>query len=244
MNTIELDIHQNLEKINNVVKQLNGDFDILFLPEMFNVGYVVDTHLLHENHQNITFTYLREVCQKYEISIMGSIPYFLNGLWYNSMFLFNSSGAKHIYDKNYLFGLGGEKENYIPGTQLKSFILKQWSIQPLICYDLRFPHAVICEPHPHLLVYSAQWPQTRITHWKTLLNARAIEHQCYVLGVNRFGKDTNGLSFCGESCIYNYAGEIMGKCEEGESYLKVTLSDEELLEYRKKLPFLEDWNQG
>lgn len=241
MDTLTGNIHQNLNKIEKLVSDQAGDFDILLLPEMFNTGYVVDKDLLLSEWQEVTLSKLMSLCRLYDIRIMGSIPFYDTSLWYNSMFLFDKNGAKRVYDKMHLFGLGGEKSTYHMGDKTSEFWFSDWLIQPLICYDLRFPYAVNSREHPHLLIYSAQWPQPRIEHWKALLRARAIEHQCFVAGVNRFGRDPGGIYYFGSSLVFDYSGNEMASCGEEESFFICHLNKIHLESYRQKFPFIQDW---
>ncbi len=241
MDTFELELSHNLNKIIKLVKDLNGEFDLLILPEMFNVGYVLDVQFLQNDFQLITEEVLVDICQKYNICILGSIPLFRENKWYNTMCFFDAAGVRPIYDKIHLFGMAGEKDHYSAGTDINIINFKDWKIQPLICYDLRFPYIVESEVHPDILIYSAQWPAARSDHWKTLLKARAVEHQCFVLGVNRWGADPKSIYYSGDSVVFDYAGNQLGICSEDESHIMVTMKYQDLMEYRQKFSFLDDW---
>jgi len=117
-----------------------------------------------------------------------------------------------------------------------------WKIMPMICYDLRFPvWSRMQNPNEYdLLVYVANWPKPRITHWDALLRARAIENQAYCIGVNRVGTDGNGLEYVGHSGVYDFGGEALISPMEGEMIQSVTLDRNALMAFREKLPFLED----
>jgi len=241
MDTLELGLTENLDKIKKLVEDLNGDFDLLILPEMFNVGYVLDTQLLEEKFQLYTNEKLVDICKKYDICILGSIPTKRDSLWYNTMCFFDADGALSVYDKIHLFGIAGEKDHYSSGTNINVINFKGWEIQPLICYDLRFPYIVNTKTHPDILIYSAQWPAARSDHWKSLLKARAIEHQSYVIGVNRWGVDSKGFYYSGDSVAFDSAGNPLGICSEEETYIGVTLEYQTMNAYRQKFPFLDDW---
>lgn len=241
MDTIDLGLNCNLEKIENLVENIHSEIDILVLPEMFNVGYVLDTKLLSDTFQTVTCDRLWDLCLKHKICIAGSIPYLKEGKWYNSTIIITQEGINVVYNKIHLFGLAGENLNYEKGTLVSNFNHLGWKIQPLICYDLRFPYVVNTQEHPDLILYSAQWPYQRINHWKALLKARAIEHQCYVVGVNRFGTDPNGIHYSGHSLVYNHLGEEIVHPMEGETFEVCTLNLDDVMVYKQKFPFLEDW---
>jgi predicted amidohydrolase len=119
----------------------------------------------------------------------------------------------------------------------------------MVCYDLRFPvwsrnRWTDGEYDFDLLVYVANWPQSRSHIWKALLAARAIENQCYVIGVNRIGKDGYGTSHAGDSMVVGPEGEILASAEKIEtSIVNATLSGQKLLDFRRRYPFAPDWDQ-
>jgi predicted amidohydrolase len=148
-------------------------------------------------------------------------------------------GHFECYDKKYLFRMAGEGR-YTPGTQKLIVRYKGWKIQPLICYDLRFPEWSRNTCNYDLLLYVANWPRMRIQAWQTLLQARAIENQAYVAGVNRIGHDGNDYPFNGFSSLISYDGSILYLCQDRESVFTTTISRTELYRFRAKLPFLAD----
>lgn len=243
MDTLRVEIHQNIHKIETLLSEQETPVDILILPEMFNTGYIVEKNVLTTEFQEITFARLQAICKQWNVTILGSIPFYdISSLsWYNSVFIWNKTGYVRLYDKVHLFGLGGENDIYQKGESSAMWSYAGWNIQPLICYDLRFPYIVSTENHPDLLIYSAQWPETRIGHWKALLRARAIEHQCYVAGVNRFGYDHNGVFYSGDSLVYDYKGDVVAECDSSETFRVCDLDINLLIKCRQKFPFLKDW---
>ncbi len=123
--------------------------------------------------------------------------------------------------------------------------VKGWKINLQVCYDLRFPvwARQQSENEYDLLVYVANWPEKRNTAWKTLLQARAIENQCYVVGVNRVGEDGNKIHHSGDSMIIDPLGEILYHRENEEDVFTYTLQKEKLNEVREKFPFWKDADQ-
>lgn len=160
-------------------------------------------------------------------------------------------GNYGYYDKRHLFAFGNEDQYYTAGNKRLIASVKGWKINLLICYDLRFPvwarqtgHAVKDDEEINLeydlLIFVANWPQKRNHVWKTLLQARAIENQCYVIGANRVGKDGNEIYYSGDSMIIDPLGEVLYHKENEEDVFTYTLEKQKLTEARKKFPFWKD----
>src|SRR5207237_6377625 len=135
----------------------------------------------------------------------------------------------------------GESANYAAGEQILVVPWRGLSLAPFVCYDLRFPElfraAVRCGAN--LITVIANWPVARIQHWVTLLQARAIENQSYVAGVNRCGTDPR-FTYNGQSLIVNPAGEIMARAGDSECVISGEVDLKEVNAYRAQLPFLKD----
>ena len=167
--------------------------------------------------------------------------------FYNRGCFIYPDGEIYYYDKRKLFTLGGEELVFTAGQKEQIVSYLGWRINLQICYDLRFSECVnntIDESGNSkfdLLLYVANWPEKRMLHWETLLRARAIEHQCFVVGVNRIGKDGNGLQYCGQSMIIEYSGKSMLTInQEHENVKSLNVSKGALCSYREELPFLRD----
>jgi len=151
------------------------------------------------------------------------------------------SGKFSTYDKRHLFRMGNEHRIYTKGKEQLIRKIGDWRVKPLICYDIRFPVWSRNRNDYDLLVYVANWPEPRREVWKTLLKARAIENQAYVIGVNRIGKDGNGIDYSGDSAAINPKGEIISTIQPNEEKVEiVTLSMKELIEFQEKFPVLPD----
>jgi predicted amidohydrolase len=183
---------------------------------------------------------LMELCFDFQLIISGSIPFFHEGKWFNKMIAVDSSGLIHEYDKIHLFSPAGEDKNYTKGDKISVWNVCEWKVLPLICYDLRFPDVSFVQEMPDIIIYVANWPESRILHWDALLKARAIENQCYVIGVNRVGTDENGYVYPGHSAVYNYEGKQIYYAESIEICVITTLMKTDLMSYRQKLPFYKD----
>ena len=169
------------------------------------------------------------------------------GKYYNRLVWMLPDGQYGVYDKRHCFAYAGEDKYFTPGTTRLIASVKGWKINLLICYDLRFPAWARQTPAPEngppeydVLMYVANWPERRIQAWKTLLAARAIENQSFVVGVNRTGDDGNGIHYTGESMIIDPMGEPLYHKKDEEDIFTITLDKEDLQSIRAKLPFLRD----
>jgi omega-amidase len=176
----------------------------------------------------------------------------LNRCYYNRLLWILPNGEYGYYDKRHLFAYGEEDKHYTPGNKRLIASVKGWKINLQVCYDLRFPvwarqapsqpPPMGEEPRPEydVLIYVANWPERRNLAWKTLLQARAIENQCYVIGVNRVGNDGNNIYHSGDSMVIDPLGEILYHKANEEDIFTITLSKEKLEEVRTKFPFWKD----
>ncbi|MGZ8557108.1 MAG: nitrilase-related carbon-nitrogen hydrolase [Chitinophagaceae bacterium] len=175
--------------------------------------------------------------------------------FYNRLIWMLPNGQYGIYDKRHLFAFAGEDEHYTAGSKRLIASAKGWKINLQVCYDLRFPvwarqtspsnslsggKGEQPVPEYDVLIYVANWPERRSMAWKTLLQARAIENQCYVAGVNRVGKDGNDINYSGDSMIIDPLGEILYQKKVVEDIFTITLDKDHLQNVRKKFPFWKD----
>jgi omega-amidase len=212
------------------------DSDILFLPEMFSTGFILDPKFLNDTLAIKSKKWLES--QSHQKMVLASSPIMENERFYNRLFVFNQGKEITHYDKFHTF-IGAEKTNYSKGTSLNVFEFKGWKIGLNICYDLRFP--VWCRSQEcDIMVFCANWPSKRAEHWITLLKARAIENQCFVIGINRIGIDENNWHYNGDSVVFDYSGKELINLKDEEICLSTTLSLQLLKEYRAEFPCLED----
>ena len=205
-------------------------------------------------------------CYATKNNTTGSIIIEDNKNYYNRLIWMLPNGQYGHYDKRHLFAFAKEDEHYTAGNKRLIAQVKGWKINLQVCYDLRFPvwarqapslsppkgeeQAILNSKNENkktenayeydVLIYVANWPQRRNHAWKTLLTARAIENQCYTIGVNRVGNDGNNIYHSGNSMIIDPLGEIIYHKENDEDIFTYTLQKETLHEVRTKLPFLND----
>lgn len=233
----------NFNKINTLVAS-NKHLDILLLPEMFHTGFTMNISLA-ESMNGLAIDYLTDLAKKNDVAIYTSIIIADDGNFYNRGVFVKPDGEISIYDKRKSFCLGDEDKYFTEGTTQNIVTYKHWKINLQICYDLRFPELVRNmhvqgSPAYDLLLYVANWPAKRILHWDTLIKARAIENQCYVIACNRVGTDGNQLYYNGHSQAQDMFGDAMLTPQEQEGLYIVKLSAAPLLEGRNNLPFLRD----
>ncbi len=231
----------NLDSFTQILLKSQGKTDLIVLPEMFTTGFTMQASLFAENAANSqTLNWLQNTAQQTDAAIIASFIIEENNKYYNRLFFVRPDESFETYDKRHLFALGGEHGVYTAGSEKLVVNWRNWRIMPLICYDLRFPTWSRNTMDYDLLVYIANWPERRRAHWRTLLMARAIENQCYTVGVNRVGVDNWGLNHSGNSIILNAFGEIVAEIVGDIKVFHCTLSKDELVDIREKLPFLKD----
>ena len=222
------------------------DSDLVLLPELFHTGFSMNSNQLAEEWgKSEGVNFLKFWANKRNTAIYTSLMIKDDGKNYNRGVFVFPNGDVSYYDKRKLFTLSGEDQHYSPGQKEKIVSYLGWNINLQICYDLRFPelcrnHIIYGKPAYDLLLYVANWPEKRIEHWSTLLKARAIENQAYIIGANRIGLDGKDLFYSGGSSICDPNGNTMELKIEDEEIQSVTLSLENLNQIRKKLPFLKD----
>jgi predicted amidohydrolase len=229
----------NLKNYQNKINQIEST-DLIVLPEMFTTGFSMNPKDISETMNGETVQWMKDNASKINSAICGSIIIEEKGKYFNRFIWVNPDGSIHQYDKKHLFSFAGENKNYTPGNEKIIIEYKGWKICPLVCYDLRFPVWSRNLEDYDLLIYVANWPTKRKLAWKSLLVARAIENQCYVIGVNRVGKDENNHYYSGESSLINALGETLYTNSHIEDVYTTSISKYELNKVRSQLPFLND----
>lgn len=248
----------NLRRLSSsLLIQISQDTDLIILPEMFTSGFTQHPEKIvnsHEEGERTALGWMREQAHKYNAAVAGSIAYPLlasaenetSAGFSNRLLFVYPSGEVQYYDKWHLFKMAGEHKRYQAGDKRCIITLNGWRILLTICYDLRFP--IFCRNNDDydVMICVANWPEARRHAWRTLLQARAIENQAYVLGVNRVGEDGLQQYYSGDSMIVDYQGHILmdGASRTpkigDEHVLAAALDYKKLQDARKSFPVLED----
>lgn len=230
----------NLNRLSTKIAQIKKGTDLIVLPEMFSTGFSMKPKPLAEQMNGLSVDWMKSMARNKKSCIAGSLIIEEEGIYFNRFLFVQYDGRIQYYDKRHLFGYGGEDESYRAGKDQPSIELNGWNILPRICYDLRFPVWNRTKGDADLMIFIANWPDTRIAHWDALLKARAIENQIYVLGVNRVGQDGNTLNYIGHSSAYSYSGDLQWQLNSKEQSKVYTIQKSGLVSYRKSFPFLND----
>lgn len=223
------------------IKNIEGETDLIILPEMFTTGFSMNAKKLAEPNNGETLQWMILEAKKYNTAITGSVIISEKNHFYNRLFFVFPNGNYEKYDKKHTFTLAMENETYIAGTERLIVDYKGWKICPLICYDLRFPVWARNTEDYDVLIYVANWPKTRILAWDTLLRARAIENMTYCIGVNRMGFDGNDHEYIGHSSVYDVLGKQISTTSFEKDFTETVVLEKEHIESnRKKLQFLMD----
>jgi len=216
------------------------DVDLIVLPEMFSTGFAIEEPAAAESDE-VSLRWMQQLATEKNAAVTGTIFTRVDDKQYNRLYFVYPDGNYAIYDKRHLFALSGEDKTLTAGTAPLFVSYKGWRIQCIICFDLRFP--VWCrnpsqEP-ADLLLLPANWPDRRIEAWRILLQARAIENQLYVAGINRTGVDGKGIPHSGHSMIVQPDGLIVVEETQQTVIIRQTLHKEEIHKTRTNLPFLQ-----
>lgn len=254
------DKRANLRMFEDMIATSQEKMEVVLLPEMFSTGFIMQPQPLAENMEGETIAWMKRVSAEYRIILAGSLIIEEEKKYFNRLIWMLPNGSYGYYDKRHLFAYAGEDAEYSSGNRRLITSVKGWKLNLLICYDLRFPvwarQSAGVEPGPDggwvkkedaagdaeydVLVYVANWPEKRVHAWKTLLQARAIENQCYVAGCNRVGTDGGGLTYSGDSMIVDPMGEIIATKTNEPGIITLELRYSHLKAVREKLPFLRD----
>jgi len=235
------DTKKNLTQLETKINSINQKTDLIILPETFNSCYsLLQVEKLAETMQGQTIAWMKKMAAKMNSIITGSLFIKEKNEYYNRLVWVKPLGGIEYYDKKHLFPLDNEHTLIKAGTEKKIFMLKDWKICPLICYDLRFPVWCRNQEDYDLLLVVANWPEARSYHWRSLLVARAIENQAYVIGVNRVGEDGKNTYHSGDTMLIHPHGNILFQKMDEEDVYTATINREEVLKTRTSFPFQAD----
>lgn len=235
---------ENHRRVNALLKDAALERNsLVLLPEMFASGFSLNVPLIAEGRAGANRAFLSGIAAQRNVFVMGGIVSAgREGRGRNEAVVFSPEGRElACYRKLQTFTPGGESAVYEAGSRIVLFEWEAALVAPFICYDLRFPERqrVAAKRRPHLMTFIASWPDARLSHWVKLLQARAIENQCYVAGVNRIGSDPQ-LHYSGCSMIVNPMGEVIADAGDAECIISAEIDIAAVEEYRMRMPFLED----
>lgn len=235
---------QNLAQLEEKINNIQVTTQIVILPEMFTTGFSMQPHLLAETMDGPSVNWMKSLAARKKIILTGSLMIEDEGKYYNRLLWVLPNGQIGYYDKRHRFAFGGEDKHYEAGYKRLIAQVMGWKLNLQICYDLRFPVWARQQseerPEYDVLINVANWPEKRNHAWKTLLTARAIENQCYVIGVNRVGTDGNNIYHSGNSMVIDPLGEVLYHQEHTEDVHTITLHKEQLDDVRSRFPFWKD----
>lgn len=233
---------KNLQNLALRLSAIREKTDLIVLPEMFNTGFSMNTEELAEELGGMTMQWMQHQAKKFDCVVTGSLIIREEGNCYNRLIWMRPDGSYEYYDKRHLFGLGDEDKHFTAGTKKLIVDLHGWKINLNICYDLRFPVWLRNDPaDPYdILLIVASWPDKRALHWRTLVPARAIENQSYVIAVNRVGHDGKEVFHSGGSMCIGPNGNVVYYKPNDEDLYTFTISKEEITKSRRIFPFLKD----
>ena len=241
----------NLAMLKEKILGIENRTELVILPEMFSTGFSMQPELFAEKMDGPTVRWMKEIAMLQKIILTGSLIIQEDDRYYNRLIWMLPNGEMGYYDKRHLFAYGEEDRHYHAGNKRLIASVKGWKINLQICYDLRFPvwaRQQLKESADSgeeitefdLLIYVANWPERRNHAWKTLLGARAIENQSYVIGVNRVGNDGHQIYHSGDSMVIDPLGEVLYHRAHDEAIFTITLEKERLSAIRTKFPFWKD----
>jgi omega-amidase len=229
---------RNRDHFEKLLEPLARQTDLVVLPEMFPTGFSMEASKLAEPVEGPTSKWLRDMSRALDAAVTGSVITEENGRYYNRLLWVTPDGNSQHYDKRHLFRLAREQDYFTPGHTALRVEWRGFTFCPQVCYDLRFPVFVRRRPELEydVLVYAANWPAVRHHAWVTLLMARAIENQCYVVGVNRIGKDGKNNDHLGGSAAHDFLGQPLVELGAEAKVATATLDGEALRAFRTRFP--------
>ena len=231
------DPQANLNRFRSRIEQVRDGTHLIVLPEMFTTGFSMNPARLAQRMDGPTVSWMSARSREMRADITGSLIIEENGSFYNRLIWAKPDGRMFWYDKKHLFRYAGENNVYTPGVKQVIVTCRGWRVCPFICYDLRFPVWIRNLDNQYdAALFVANWPERRAAHWSALLKARAIENQCYVIGVNRVGTDGNGHRYIGDTCIIDPRGRVATDVRNKEAIVSEDLSAAMLNDYRHQFP--------
>ena len=235
------DIPANLAMLDEKIDGISEKTDVIVLPEMFTTGFTMNVEKAAEPMTGQAVSWLVAKAKQKQAHILGSVIIEENKKYFNRLVWATPDGKILTYDKKHPFRMAGEHKVFSSGNSHLTVEVNGWKLRTFICYDLRFP--IWCrniQNQYDAAIFIANWPARRAHHWKLLLPARAVENQSYFIGVNRVGKDGNGVAHSGDSSIISPTGEILFQKADVPCIHTAALSYEKVKEFRETFAAWQD----
>ncbi len=234
----------NRSRVADLVRFAAADADLVMLPEMWSTGYCLPDLAgnLADRDGEPTGAFLSGIAKEFGIYLAGTVADERGGKVYNLATVYGPDGQRVAeYAKTHLVPMMDEHLYLAPGSQVSVADLGAVKAGLAICYDLRFPELfrTMALGGAQLMLLPAEWPKQRLSHWRTLLMARAIENQCFVLACNRVGSDANN-TFPGHSMVIDPWGTVLAEGGEGEEIIRATIDQAQVAEIRSRIPVFRD----
>lgn len=213
--------------------------DLYILAEMFSTGFATEPEGIAENNCS-SLQWMKRMASQLDAAIAGSVATEENGKFYNRFYFVQPDGTMTFYDKHHLFTYSGEDKRFTRGDNRVVVEYRGVRFMLQVCYDLRFPVFSRNKGDYDALIYVANWPSTRVEAWKALLRSRAIENQCYVIGVNRVGNDPKCQYQGGSAIIDPYGQTLAAPADFQEAAVAADINLDSLNAFREKFPVLND----
>ena len=233
---------QNVAHFEQLINGIEEHTDLIILPEMFATGFTMNASTYAEKMNGKVIDWMKKTSSKKKASLCGSLIIEDDNKYYNRFIFIEPNGNIHHYDKRHLFRMGEENDHYSRGNGRIIIEQNGFKIFPVVCYDLRFPVWLrrTKEFDYDLMIVVANWPERRNLAWKNLLQARAIENQTYVAGVNRVGEDGSVMYHSGDTTLIDPKGEIICQTAHDAFVKTFTINKTMLDEWRGSFPVIED----
>lgn len=234
------DKEENFRRIKKLIPE-RVDCDLIVLPEVFNTGFSMNPQIAEERGGK-TERFLSGLASSLNTKVLAGYVLKSKGKIKNTANLFSEKGEKIAsYSKIHLFSPLGEDKVFKRGNRTVLFKINKTPCSVFICYDLRFPEVFRKIAEKVTLIFIiANWPESRADHWRCLLRARAIENQCFIVGVNRVGEDLNGIKYRGDSSVFDPWGEPIFDASDSEGFFVIDIDTDRVRKTREKFPFLKD----
>ncbi len=235
-------LEHNLARADELVESINTDEDdLILLPEMFSSGFYYADLGKMADLSTQTVEWMSTLAGSRSVAVAGSLPEHSDDGVANTLVMMDRMGRRTgSYVKVHLFPLTGEVSAFHPGDSTSVISWNETCVGLMICFDLRFPELArkICLEESRIILVSAQWPEKRINHFIDLVRLRAMENQLFVAATNSCGDDGSGLVLGGNSLVAGPMGEVIGRMDNGEGVLSVSIELGEVERVRREFPVL------